>query len=65
MLTSPSCSTLESIAHYVRSQAFSRAFQLASRVESTEKSTTEGAGMYIGGGLLALIIIILLLIWIF
>jgi hypothetical protein len=29
------------------------------------KPTKEGAGMYIGGGLLALIIIILLLIWIF
>jgi len=41
------------------------AFQMSPRVESTEKSTTEGAGMYIGGGLLALIVIILLLIWIF
>ncbi len=42
------------------------AFRLASRVES-RKEVNDGrsSGMYIGGGLLALIFIILLLIWIF
>jgi flagellar biogenesis protein FliO len=38
------------------------AFQLLSRVE-TPSSDTKGGCMYIGGGLLTLIVIILLLIW--
>jgi hypothetical protein len=37
----------------------------AAAVRGIRRSSTERSGMYIGGGVLALILIILLLIWLF
>jgi hypothetical protein len=50
---------------YPSSRRANATFQSGSEVEYPRGRTEEGGEMYIGGGVLALIVIVLLLVWLF